>query len=177
MTENPNMESAQSKIEKSELCKQHPEKIPAYARYKMLHDLFDTFKDASRDGTSFMNLDSSVGIHPNEDGYFYAILYNGESVKVDETNFPDWVEEYSYFNNSDTPEGITEEEWESRGEKWDEMIDGQWFEYNDQQATTLLFEVISFNPSSYHSRWILDNLFLEAVGITQPHAKTDKSIL
>lgn len=55
--------------------------------------------------------------------YVYTIPYF-ESW-LGEIDYPDWVEDYAYWNNSDRPEYISNEEWNKRRELWEE-INSNW---------------------------------------------------
>lgn len=37
--------------------------------------------------------------------------------------FPSYLKDYSYWNNSDPPDDMTEKEWDSREEKWDKLLE------------------------------------------------------
>ena len=56
--------------------------------------------------------------------YVYTIPYNMQNV-CPNIEYPDYVEEYSYWNNTDRPKDISEEEWEKRGRLWD-YINSSW---------------------------------------------------
>jgi len=60
----------------------------------------------------------SIAIIPRKD-YFLAILYFPNSAWIDEFEKDKRVEYYGYWNNSDKPEDITEEEWEQRRKEWE----------------------------------------------------------
>lgn len=54
-------------------------------------------------------------------GYFTSDLATPHFLKLLELG-KGIIEEYEYYNNVDAPEGITEEEWKEREQKWDEVI-------------------------------------------------------
>lgn len=58
-----------------------------------------------------------------EDDYVYLRPW-GETWTRDEIDksFPEWVQEYGYWNNTDKPEGVDVDDWENRGEKWEEIF-------------------------------------------------------
>ena len=64
---------------------------------------------------SYFNIDSSFNIWING-RYAYIIPYT--SFKFDT---PDYLEDYSYWNNVDMPEGISSRQWATRGKKWEEV--------------------------------------------------------
>ena len=56
-----------------------------------------------------------------KDGYCYIIFVKGSYLYTNKIPdlMPDFVEDFSYFDNTDKPEGISEEEWEYRGTVWE----------------------------------------------------------
>lgn len=43
-------------------------------------------------------------------------------------DFPDWCEDYCYFNNTDLPEGMTDQEWKRREKTWNSLCLDDWDE-------------------------------------------------
>lgn len=79
-------------------------------------------KEVSKRSTRTLGVD--VGFVFNvwlNDTYAYLILI-GEYKNF---TMPEWVEDYSYWDNVDEPEGLKEGEWEKRGEKWSEINCGE----------------------------------------------------
>lgn len=37
--------------------------------------------------------------------------------------YPEWAEDYSYWNNTDRPEGVSQRAWDARGDMWDKVWD------------------------------------------------------
>ena len=69
------------------------------------------------------DFDMDVDIIPFGDA-FYGV------VRTDQREWPkawldgsDKISDFSYWNNSDEPEGVTPEEWEQRGLVWEQMLD------------------------------------------------------
>jgi hypothetical protein len=62
----------------------------------------------------------SVWIYPDSDGiYGYYFDSNRDGYR----KVMEWMwEDFSYWNSSDGPEDISEEEWRARGKKWDGLI-------------------------------------------------------
>jgi len=60
----------------------------------------------------------------HDDGYVYIIPWGRSSISdslselIDQI---DWIEEYGYWNNTDGPEQISEDEWDARSKKWVEV--------------------------------------------------------
>ena len=65
----------------------------------------------------------SVTILPCHDEVF-LLLFTEEREIQDMFDAMEEIEEYPYWNNTDQPEGMTWEEWEVRGEEWNEAIGG-----------------------------------------------------
>lgn len=59
-------------------------------------------------------------------GHVYAMPIGGNwaLATFDRERFPDWIEDYSYWNNTDEPEHVTQEEWEERKKTWDHICTG-----------------------------------------------------
>jgi hypothetical protein len=83
------------------------------------------------------HLDVVVTIRRHE-GRYYLIPYNDRGTLVGGTlNFlddhPD-LEEYGYWNNTDEPEGMSEEEWEERRKVWEPLTDDEpWSQFLETQ--------------------------------------------
>lgn len=53
--------------------------------------------------------------------YFYAYPY-GESWTRERIQFPKWVEEYGYWNNTDKPGNLSDRQWDARRRNWDRAL-------------------------------------------------------
>lgn len=58
---------------------------------------------------------------------------------------PEWVEDYSYWNNVDEPDDVSYEEWKQRGETWDMICTGTG--RADHNARRLYHDVVSVNAA------------------------------
>lgn len=56
--------------------------------------------------------------------YVYTIPYI-EDWLYEDFDYPEWVEDYSYWNNADKPEDISEKKWGERRELWNK-INNNW---------------------------------------------------
>ncbi len=56
---------------------------------------------------------------------------------------PEWAEDYSYWNSSDKDENVTEEEWDAREAKWDEINCGEGV--HSQNARRLCHSIIDLS--------------------------------
>ena len=69
----------------------------------------------------------------------YVIPY-GEYWILKDFEVPEKVEDYSYWNNTDHPEGISYRQWEARGKTWDKVCLGNTSGWNQNR---LLHEVVN----------------------------------
>lgn len=59
-------------------------------------------------------------LYPTKEGDIYGYYFTGIN-EYDKLLDP-FVDEYMYYDNTDRPEELTDEEWDERGKKWDEMV-------------------------------------------------------
>jgi hypothetical protein len=69
------------------------------------------------------------------DGLAYVIPW-GEDHRMKQLDVPGWAEEYGYWNNTDKPDDITDEEWDKRSDTWDAVC------LNDWDAKRLTHDII-----------------------------------
>jgi hypothetical protein len=81
------------------------------------------------------------------DGRYAYIIPCGEEYLYEKVRYPKWAEDYSYWNNTDPPDGITWRAWKERSKVWDRVCLGHWNE------ARLNFSIVDLKPgSSHHSR-------------------------
>jgi hypothetical protein len=81
---------------------------------------FRTFAENSRHQYAFLNIDCWANIFL-QGRYCYIIpSFPLPNAKV---KYPEWVEEYGYWNNSDPPTHLTTRQWATRRKHWDVAID------------------------------------------------------
>ena len=104
------------------------EKRKLCIRYKRTEIVLDKAKkDAiSEHPLSTLDIDCGLNVWPGEDGFFYVIpichrLFQDKLCE----RLPSWVEEFSYWDNTDQPEAIAHKEWEVRGKTWEEICCGE----------------------------------------------------
>jgi len=56
------------------------------------------------------------------EGRIYGIASSEQGEWVDVLKKQDWVEDWSYWNNSDRPKGIPQEEWDERSRVWHDVL-------------------------------------------------------
>lgn len=87
-------------------------------------EIFDTLRSAiGEDYTrkAFVpNFKFSVILYPSLEGDIYGVYFNDINEYLPLLN--PFFDEYCYYDNSDQPEDLTEEEWSERGRRWDEMV-------------------------------------------------------
>lgn len=107
---------------KSSFCS-NPNDDPVFLdKYYRLARVYAMFILSSRKNHWFMNIDCFVKVFiDSKYAYFYAVGPNtisGSGI----TKMPRYVEEYSYWNNTDKPEHIGNKEWKLRAKKWNKLL-------------------------------------------------------
>lgn len=100
-----------------------------------------------------LSKESSLGFAVDEDGYTYIKLFGDMDCIRELENwfaqFSDYMEDYHYQNQCDQPDGMTKEEFDARGEKWDKITGGQTYAGMIQVEITPDFILQSFNYDFY----------------------------
>lgn len=91
--------------------------------FKLWHHRRQDIKRTGR-RDAVVDTDMQIVLFPYRDGQMLGIVYAERS-----SWFRQWctlpgVREYWYWNNSDEPEGMTQKEWDTRREAWDEVLTG-----------------------------------------------------
>jgi len=92
-------------------------------KWQEFQTVIDHCKEASkRVEKDYYDIDCGLNIwlHGN---YAYAIPI-GPNWVLDNIKFPKWVEDYSYWNNTDQPDNVTDRQWNSRRDTWDKICCG-----------------------------------------------------
>lgn len=92
-------------------------------RLKLEHVL-SLCKKASEDIRRHPVIDVDSGFNIWLFGTHFYVIPIGE---FQEYKVPDFAEDYSYWNNTDQPENISDEEWNSRSETWNSINGGGGF--------------------------------------------------
>lgn len=89
-------------------------------------------------------------------GRFYAWPWGNLTEQFDEVlaDYP-WVENYSYWDNTDHPEDVSDREWERRGKTWLEI----WTP--DEFAHRLTFTTVDFSDDLHKSQFDIFNRLRE----------------
>ena len=85
---------------------------------------------ASRLSRQACNLDCGYSIYPDKT-YSYIIGDFSRSIEFDKQDFPDWVVDYFYYNNSDKPEDISRQHWNYRFKKWTYLLNKNYNIYSE----------------------------------------------
>jgi hypothetical protein len=101
----------------------------------------------------------------------YILFYGSRSLERLFTAFPE-VEEFGYWDNSDFPENMTEEEWEDRGKAWKEAAD------LDNSMSSQGFVVNPFDPyNQFVSKKGYEDYLTSSNGATFPTKEDRLSIM
>ena len=83
-------------------------------------NIIDLFLDEKNLKNDFSSKFSVVSFE--DTGYFYFMFFTKNNyIKMFENDFPS-LEDYHYQNQVDMPDDVSEEEWDKRSEKWDELM-------------------------------------------------------
>lgn len=132
---------------------------PEYRENVLQHLAFDSIWkviSSARDTLYRMpglDLNCWINIWIGPDNYAYLIP-GGEPTHNLKWEIPDWIEEYGYWNNTDPPDDITQEDWDQRYSDWDAVfkhVDGGW--KSKYQLTDI---ICSANSVTDKAIWISD---------------------
>lgn len=96
-------------------------------RYMKAEEIFRHRRPEKKgdDGRPFLNLDCGWNIYLYE-GLCYAYVWGWDKLHHD-IEYPEWAEDFCYWNNTDPPEGMREgagyDQWQERGRLWHEILD------------------------------------------------------
>jgi hypothetical protein len=130
------------------LLEKNPDMNPLERAYRV-HKLFNTF-------TYDIHQPMACGaaIRLDGEGYAYFEPYGPFRI-AEKMEVPDWFEDFCYWNNTDEPEDMDEDEWESRREKWEEMITYGSF---TQQVSRLL-DFMVYSPDSIPTQMAITDIY------------------
>lgn len=134
-------EKLKEKIEKYKIKKL---RWARYRRWQQFKKVIDECKRAADDPCiDFFDVDCCVNFWMRGK-YVYVIPIAPKWIKRD-LKFPDWVEDYSYWNNVDPPEDISYKAFKARGKIWKQVNIGCGkLDYNPRR---LCHEVINLTKS------------------------------
>jgi hypothetical protein len=79
-------------------------------------------KASQRMERDFHDVDCGLNIWLH--GHHAYVIPIGPYWILDNIKFPKWVEDYSYWNNTDPPKSVTERQWGARRDTWDKICTG-----------------------------------------------------
>lgn len=117
--------------------------------FDVVKEMLDAMDTMNHNRWSFIpNIHFSVVVYPCKDGDIYGYYF--DSNKIEYRNLLDsFCDEFHYQNQSDKPDNISDEEWEFRALKWDELID---YKFRD---TGLNYDIVTgddFNIFDFNDR-------------------------
>lgn len=93
------------------------------ARFGRLDAILSACKEAAQSPRRDIMFDIECGWFIRiSNKYAYVIPY-GEAYTHDNLKLQDYVEDYSYWNNTDRPENISPARWGARAKKWNDFFD------------------------------------------------------
>ena len=105
-----------------------------YIRFRYAIELcYKASKGKERD--PFFDLDCSLNVWLN--GRKAYIIPYGEGSKYAGFQIPDFAEDYEYWDNSDRPDEVSQRQWRSRADKWENVC------FVDWNKNRLLHEVVN----------------------------------
>ncbi len=100
-----------------------PKQKPTLKKEKFirLEKSFELLKKVARESTRSPGLDAEFALNIWHNESFYYIIPVGEEVHRIKLKLPDYVMDYSYWNNVDRPDNTKYADWEKRSKKWSEI--------------------------------------------------------
>ena len=117
--------------------------VLASASADYIFSAMDAKRERPRDfGTDPFRFEVTLGKHVDS-GRILGIYYAEEKSLVDTFKALPEFEDYSYWDNSDRPKEIGEEEWDERDSAWGDIL-----HYGDTPADVMLSAVLDSQPAS-----------------------------
>jgi hypothetical protein len=105
--------------------------------------------------------DCNLCIYPYNSEFYARSFYDNTSLIVknslDFLGDMDKVEEFFYFNNTDKPDNISDEEWINRGEVWDNIMSPE----TNYIGNSVLLEICSISIMKYNAPYSSFNFIKE----------------
>lgn len=90
----------------------------SWRRFKQFELVLKLCEEAGRrPERDIWDIDCGINIWINGH-YAYIIPIFPEYDMLDKLKWPKWSEDYSYWNNTDTPDGVSQKEFDARGKMW-----------------------------------------------------------
>lgn len=84
----------------------------------------------------------------------------------DKIDYPDFAFDYSYWNNTDQPENVTDEDWEKRRDTWEELCLGDTLSGSGHNSRRLYHDVISVEANGgpcFDFHWFMKKNYCDIV--------------
>jgi hypothetical protein len=148
------------KIERQKLKDLIRKKI---ARYFIVKNRIDnTIRESDKDPTKKTLLRESGFHFWLYKGYYYCIPWGQYTDNhFSSVKFPGWVENYSYWNNTDQPKNITNREWNNRRKMWDKVCLGRVIQWSEFRLEHVIFSWRDFMSFFYYTLEIEEVLGLK----------------
>lgn len=83
----------------------------------------------------------SICLYPTKEGDIYGAYF--DTLKGHYELIEPFLEDFHYQNNTDKPEDISDEEWEFRMNKWNELVD---YRFNEK---AFVFSIVDYNSLDF----------------------------
>lgn len=109
---------------------------------KSNRDVFNAIKLAAVHPNPFeysfsLRFKFSIVLYPTKEGDIYGYFFSSNHKY--EPLLKQFVDEFEYYDSSDKPDNITDEEWSARSDKWDELVPNRFDE------TGFTFNIVSIH--------------------------------
>ena len=134
--------AAKDELQNKGHTKSYKEFIEQYSWKKEEDYILYMAEEASKSATRDPSYDIDFGLNLWKEGAWYYFIPYGESYTYAGLEYPDYCEDFSYWDNVDAPEDVSEDEWANRRDTWNRVCLNGW------NSTRLLHEVISMKDLS-----------------------------
>lgn len=107
--------------------------------YAMERKIGEILQKETRERYVFNDFTFDLSVYPMENQTL-LYYYSEQNLSLDE--FSDDIELYGYWNNSDKPDSISEEEWEQRKNDWNEALDMPRLKFTIGQDIHTIFDAM-----------------------------------
>lgn len=100
---------------------------------------------ASKQHTRALNYDSWINFWLRGKYVYMIVDSSEETMRTLNSHLPEGVEEYGFWNNTESPEGISESKWRKRGRDWESVCLGA--APNDYNTLRLSLDILTVSGS------------------------------
>jgi len=98
----------------------------------------------------FRNIDLECGLNVWIHGHYSYIIPIATKAILREIHWPEFAEDYSYWNNTEEPDGVTRSQWANRGKTWGRINCGEGI--SDHNARRMYHAVVEFQGNDWGVR-------------------------